>query len=792
MWSPFRTRLFVAVASLLVVNTAAVDAGKAQLKNRVVIDGEIVPVKGLTPAQIQRTQGPTETYPIVMVHAGYKRYFVPDRKVDWQHSDQSAALGSKEFFRFKRKLGNRKAGPSALGPYRILKPWTPYGRRIVKVRLSGDREREIIQGVTGITPKYVEVEGISHVWKFGLAVTSFAPETLAGFISQVTDRKNPSDRMAIVRYYIQAGLYNFASKELESLVKDFPEQKKNAEEARFQLRQLTAKQIIGELKRRRLAGQHRLVYASCRKFPKKDVTAAVLRDIEQIKREYEDARAAAEKALTLLMDLESQLKDPKVLAAVKPMRSEIAAKLDFESLPRLDAFLKLSGDKTLPAADKLALAYTGWILGSGHADTKLDVAIHLWEARFLMMNYLRSDNALTRNEIIKQLKKLESVKPEFLGHMVPYLAPILETPEAKPGRPLVLTVAGRNEKPAIRYAVLLPPEYNPHHRYPTVVALHPAGRTAVSETEWWGGNASRPGQAQRHGYLVIAPEYTDGKTPSYDYSAQAHEAVIESLRDARKRFQIDSDRVFLSGHGSGGDAAFDIAMSHPDLFAGCMPIVGVIDKFCIRSFENARLLPWYIVSGELARNSLARNASVLTNMMTKSDRRIPGSTVFDVVYCEYIGRGYESYYEEIHQLFDWMSLQTRRKFPKRIDAQIQRPSENRFWWVHCSGFPKNVTHSTVLAKNVRRTQPMPFRARITTANAVMINSGANAYSLWLSPDMVDYSRPVTVRLSHVARRLFHGLITREIDTMLEDLRVRGDRQKLYWTRLNITRGGLNR
>ena len=46
--------------------------------------------------------------------------------------------------------------------------------------------------------------------------------------------------------------------------------------------------------------------------------------------------------------------------------------------------------------------------------------------------------------------------------------------------------------------------------------------------------------------------------------------VIDTLRDLRRRFQVDSDRVFLFGWEQGADAALDIGMSHPDQFAGVL------------------------------------------------------------------------------------------------------------------------------------------------------------------------------------------------------------------------------
>ena len=53
---------------------------------------------------------------------------------------------------------------------------------------------------------------------------------------------------------------------------------------------------------------------------------------------------------------------------------------------------------------------------------------------------------------------------------------------------------------------------------------------------------------------------------------------------------------------------------------------------------------------------------------------------YDVIYAEFKGRGYENYYEEIHNLFNWMELQQRLKYPKEIEEKILRPMDNRFYW----------------------------------------------------------------------------------------------------------------
>jgi predicted peptidase len=90
-----------------------------------------------------------------------------------------------------------------------------------------------------------------------------------------------------------------------------------------------------------------------------------------------------------------------------------------------------------------------------------------------------------------------------------------------------------------------------------------------------------------------------------------------SLRDACKRFNIDTDRVFLSGHSMGGDAAWDIGISHPDTWAGIVSIVATADKYIPRYWENARQLPMYFVCGQLDGSRMSINGPEWDRYLTK-------------------------------------------------------------------------------------------------------------------------------------------------------------------------------
>ena len=133
--------------------------------------------------------------------------------------------------------------------------------------------------------------------------------------------------------------------------------------------------------------------------------------------------------------------------------------------------------------------------------------------------------------------------------------------------------AGLPGEPPFRYLVQLPPEYDPYRRYPTIVTLHGAGTTATQQIDWWAGARTETGW--RAGQADAARLHR--------HRARLDRRASETVRLLRPRTRrraelrcatpagdsrIDTDRVFLTGHSMGGDAAWDIGLAHPDLWAG--------------------------------------------------------------------------------------------------------------------------------------------------------------------------------------------------------------------------------
>lgn len=703
---------------------------------------------------------------ISLSESGAVRFYVPRLYVKNRNPD--ADLRPSEFFKLpEEKRPKPKIIDEVAGQINAT-AWDEFGHRRVSFR-AGPKKVEVMQEIVELTPKYVKVTAMDYLWEFGLPTNSIPPETLRAMLYKAVKPDNPDDRFAIARFYLEGEFYQLAQQELESIRADWPEQGKQVDVLTLRLKQYLAEQALSMLEERREAGQHQFAYETAQKFLSlkiPDISPVIMEKLKQSVRVADDERNKMEDIRQLLGQMQAQL-EPQQAAEVAPLRAVIAEGLHHDTLDRLAPFLQLADAENRNPAEKLALALTGWILGPDQADTDLKMAIRLWQARGLLIEYFRSDNSVERASVLEKLVLLEGVGHRQVARLLPLLPPRVDTPDFTPGVPFNVTAERRtNSDAVVQYDVLLPLEYHVGRTYPVIVALHAEGAEPQSEMKWWAR------QAQRFGYIVLAPAYIDPGQRSYDYGVDAHHAVLETIRDARRRFMIDSDRIFLGGHGIGGDAVFDIGYSHPDVFAGIMPITAICDKFANVYWENARELPQYIVAGELDRHAADDNTKVIDHMMVQR---------FKLIYAVFTGRGHEDFQSEDVRLFDWMSRQRRAKPPTDIDVKTARTTDNQFWWWKFSNFPPKFGVTGWPQDLKGQPKPIILKAEAHRAkgdNVITLTCGASWHELWLYPDVVSFEKPLTVR--HNGLQLYKQIPEPDVSAMLEDFRLRGDRQQIAW------------
>ncbi|MEM8866399.1 MAG: peptidase [Planctomycetota bacterium] len=780
-------RLLVLLVCLLIALPAA--AATVQLDDGRTLTGRIVKVGGVAedPTDPVPGAGEVKVESILVVDDGLRRTFVSSRRVRailddavdkpvkielWQnHATRGAVIG-----RVGRLLG--------------VSPFDEYGRRVYEMQ-GPSGPLPVVQGITEITPVYTRVRGLvadprSYVWDMRIATSSIPRETLNRVLKNATPPGDLDARLQVVRLFLQSKRFRDARRELEAIAKDFPEATDLANDIR-QLRQLGARSILDEIELRQQAGQHQLVRALLENFPSEEVAGATLERVRELLEELDTADNRRAYAIQLLETNVAQIKEPKVRKIAEEILGEIAAELNDVSIIRLAAFLQLADGGTLSPEQKSALAISGWLLGTNDATDNLAVALSLVDVRQKVLEYLREPSQIERDRLLVEIRDMEGASVERIAELLKLVKPplpILDDAVRGPGF-FELTKSLGGSMPDVRYLVQLPPEYDPLRSYPAVVTLNGLGYSPEQQVDYWAGpevtagGADQPpvrrGQATRRGYITIAIDWQLPDQFAYGYSAREHLAVLACCRDAMRRFAIDTDRIFLTGHDIGGDAAWDIATSHPDLWAGVMPMLARANRYVDWYWQNAEFVPWYFVAGEMDGGKTAHNARELDRYLKRAR--------YDATLAEFLGRGHEPFSDEIQRLFDWMNRKRRQSAPEEFDVYTMRPWDNFFWWAEFGDLPAKAMVAPGTWPPKRGVRAARLQMRKYEGNKLSINARAGRTTVWLSPDVVDFDQLIKVELNGRSMIDRDNPVEPDLRVLLEDTRTRGDRFRPFWAKI---------
>lgn len=709
---------------------------------------------------------------ILLIDDKLRRIFVPEKIVRTMVPGAPRLI---ERIKIDQQVASGGSRIATVGPVQRITKFDDDGRRIFTM-LGARGPVHVVQGITEVAPNYTIVEGLAgkqpYVWDMRIATSSIPRDKLTKVLMKSADEDNPDHRLRIVRLYIDAERFRDASIELESALAKFPEleELKGLAES---LRQKSNRRYLEEIGVRKEAGQHNLAVGMLTKFPKEGVAGEIELQVREELKAYEDELKKRNEIVTTFENQVESLPDDDTKTKLQNLARELKSQLSMETLKRMADYARLSDDEELSTDRKLALGVSNWLLGNGEGTENLAVALSLYETRNAVQKYLAAKNAGERESAYKDIEVQEAGIPEYLAKILANMKPPVPTPpqvDAKVPGLLKLTTPGLSGEEPIEYLVQLPPEYDEYRKYPTVVTLHGANSNPLAQIDWWCGDYNqklkiRMGQAARKGYIVVAPQWTKQHKHTYEYTAREHAAVLYSLRDAMKRFSIDTDRVFLSGHSMGGDAAWDIGLAHPDLWAGVMPIVATSRKYVGLYWENGKHVPMYFVAGEMDGDRTSRNSRDLNRYMTYIG--------FDVMMVEYQGRGHEHFQDEIHHLFDWMEVHRRDFYPDEFSTTSMRPWDNYFWWLEVSEFPER---SMLLPVSWPDTS---VRAAKTNAsfikNRFTVRSSARKSTIWMSPEMVNFDERIFINGRSES-------IQPDIRVLLDDVYTRGDRLHPFWAK----------
>ncbi|PIE19118.1 MAG: hypothetical protein CSA66_03100 [Proteobacteria bacterium] len=174
-----------------------------------------------------------------------------------------------------------------------------------------------------------------------------------------------------------------------------------------------------------------------------------------------------------------------------------------------------------------------------------------------------------------------SVSSDTAGAL-PDTLPVVDLAEVSPDSdatpPSTAPLGG--DRPA---AVYLPPGYEPATPRPLIFLLHGFSATGQLQDGYLGFHDA----ATAAGFIAVVPEGTRNPAGVQFWNADPawccnhfgsdvdDVAYLLSLVDeAKARFAVEPDRVYLLGHSNGGFMSYRMACEHADVFAGIVSIAG--------------------------------------------------------------------------------------------------------------------------------------------------------------------------------------------------------------------------
>lgn len=417
-------------------------------------------------------------------------------------------------------------------------------------------------------------------------------------------------------------------------------------------------------------------------------------------------------------------------------------------------------------------------------DKKADKAL-----KELVEAFFGSDDARERARLSRSIEKAAAGSFSSAAGAMRHVN--VWSPVAEP-RGTIHIVSPSREGPSVAYR--LPNGYDHAKRHPMIVCMPSEWGAAESVIDH---AAAMLGMAAR-GFLFVSPDGAVGG--AFHQTSMTAPGMPRFLRETRRRFHIDSDRVFLFGMGEGAGAAWVMAMMHPDLFAGVIAISGHPPLPFPRQLypvllPNLRNLPVLTVWDSEGDAVVAAHSRAIVQLAQAKALPIAGREIAGLGAAPAAAGGEQAarFDEEISTLLTHRRSETKRT----LSHWFRYPRQGAIGWLRQTKFLGSVwqaeqlsvlpsaaadadTFITDTIKNM-----MAYLGGHVDGGTITIQARRCArVDLLLPIGMTDWNRPVTVICN--GRKRYEGKLTPSISTMLEEAYDSWDFEHLVAVRFSLS------
>jgi hypothetical protein len=350
----------------------------------------------------------------------------------------------------------------------------------------------------------------------------------------------------------------------------------------------------------------------------------------------------------------------------------------------------------------------------------------------------------------------------------------------------VSTGAMRRRHGEFEYWLVIPRTYDPAKRYQVRFQLH--GGVMRPESSLRGdGSVRLDGAEQIH---IMPAGWADAPWWSDRQAANLH-AILE---DVKREYNVDENRVFVSGVSDGGTGVFYIAMRDTTPYAGFLPLNGYV--LVLRNpalnvtgglfLSNLRNKPLFMVNG--GKDPLYPIDLVEPSIVFMHEAGVP------ITYKPQPQAGHDtSWWPIVREDVDTFTrTHPRVPLPDKLTWEVSdAKSWNRAHWLIVDSLGTTPGDATDMDDMNQSTTGPIFKngksGRVdlnrsgNTINA--FTRGVKEFTLLLSPDQFDFTRPLIVKVN--GRIAFEGPIEKSVATLAKWAARDNDRTMLFGAELKI-------
>ena len=340
--------------------------------------------------------------------------------------------------------------------------------------------------------------------------------------------------------------------------------------------------------------------------------------------------------------------------------------------------------------------------------------------------------------------------------------------------------------PFFNNIVAVPSDYDPAKPIQLRVQLHGGvGRPSPN---------AQPGQPARTGNRIEGEKqiylHPSGWAAAQWWDEEQIDNILRAVDTLKRKYNIDESRIYITGISDGGTGVYYMALKEPTLWSSYLPLNGSIAV--IRSPQNGAdgemygnnlvTAPLYIVNGEL--DNLYPVDQVEPHIKWLQSMGVP------LVFRPQPGAGHNTAWwpTEREPYEKFVREHARIAHPAKLSWETERIDKfNRNRWLVINELRRDVSRDTEL-------KDRGFFQHTRLSGRVDVTRDGNAFdarvrdvaafTLLLSPDAVDFSKPVTVTVN--GQPSFSGLVKKDPATLLRWAARDNDRTSLYGAELRIT------